>query len=383
MSANTSSILLANGNLCRWNGKCETIKPTVWIESVSAIASFFNKKVVLTHDCRLLAGTEAWDNVTDITSDVRIRLGKNYEEAVTEIHMYKSLLVVVAGNRICIISLKHGEKRVSCRGSKLHKFEHGINLVRFGKYHGFIRTNDNCLYITESEKTYESLYSRACAEIVPIDFVDAHNIRDIICGPRYSLFIMDDDSIRTHGLTNVSMTEQHTGIGQLELCQTDHVIKVVPCAEYVFYITEDGRCYYNYTLHIRRPFGEDRCPVLLKSLAGLAVENVFMTRLIAIVKYDTNKLCLLSQSGITNLYYVRGTKAPTPLPFFDDKDITNIMCTCSKVYFTTTEGHVYQACEDTFEHTLTAERIEFFDENPVAVDNPAPRIPSGRSCLDD
>lgn len=365
----------------------EIISPKIWIESVSASTLYFEGEIALMQDGRILAGIITHDGVTDITSGVYSRLGKDLEDAVSEIYMYKCLLVVRAGNRVCIINVRCRQKGAVCVESRLHVFPCGINFIRFGTFHGFIRTDDGCLYMTDITRDLGPPNFQLRTNLELVDIADAYNIRDIICGLNYSLLIMDDDTVRAQGTANVSSSGKHEGIRQLELCQTEHIVNVIWRNAYVFYITVQGSCYYSYVLgHLRRNSYKDPCPVLFQSLSGLFVENVFITHRNVIVQYsDTNiagqsKLCLLS---IDASGYINGTETPIPLPFFDDKRIINVAHMYYYVYFTTTEGFVYKARDDRLAHTLIAERIEFFDDNPVAVESTGLRLASTRSCLDD
>ena len=383
------SALLADGSLYKWtDGDREPISPKICVESVAMVASYLDTQIILTHSNQVLYSKLSDNKIIHITWLIERRLGDNLTEPITEIYMYKRLLVARAGNRICIIHLTpptHSRPRGI--PSKLHVFPGGIDLISFGCHHGFIKTSDGLLYVTDGEdcSTFNSQMN-----IEPIDITDPHNIRDIVSGPLYSLFIMNDSSVQAYRRANTSKTgDISKGIQPLELCQTENIAKVIPRDVNIFYITTEGACYYHDVLsQIKHRSGIKHFPVQLKSLIGLDVENVFDTNASFIVQNDAGKLCLLPKEQTDHgldmdLEHVYGTKAPVPLPFFDDKSIVDITQAHSCIYFTTSEGHVYQARSDRFIEELTAERIEFFDENPVAVNMPAPRLASGRSCLDD
>lgn len=399
----TASILLANGSLCRWiDRNDQTIRPVSHAKSVSASGLYVNMQAALTHDGRVLVGNINHETMTDVTKDIYDRLGGDLGEPISEIYVYKWVILVRAGNRVCIAYMEY-EQPAWCRNSKLYTFPCGINLIRFGDTHGFIRTNDNCLYLTDGAAVFnDSMHLTSSMTLEPIDITDAQDISDIIYGPCYSLFVMNDDSVRVHGWANIRRGGKLEGILPLELCQTESIVKVISRGVYIFYITAGGNCYYNYILsQLRRRPGEECYPVQIRALAGLVVKNVFVTSSCTIVQHDGYRLCVLPQEAtergpamdlryiwgtreaVIDLEYVQGTKTPIPLPFFDDKGIVDITQAYHRIYFTTSEGHVYQARSDRFVQELIAERVEFFDENPVAVERSAPRLASTRSCLDD
>lgn len=386
------SSLLADGSLCRWSDGQESITPTIYFRSVSAVASFFNTDIVLMQNGSIIMSALIGDQATDITAEIYKRLGGGTRDLVSEIYMYKGILAARAGNCVCTVN----PRRIQdiCLDSKLHTFSRGISLTRFGKNHGFVRTNDGCLYLTEGERAYDSIYgSFGYMDLVQIAFADAHNIRDIICGQLYSLFIMENDSIYVQGRPCADDMGQQIGIQPLELCRTEHIVNVIAHNEYVFYITAEGICYASYisgrTKCIKS--NESKYPVLdkhfaslLKPLAGLFVEDVFVAHRSFIIRHDGGSLCLLPKRPV--LYDIGSAYddvTAIPLPFFDDKHIVGITSVYRRIYFTTAEGLVYQSGRRTFVENRTAEKVEFFDEHPVAVKSTQPRIASGRSCLDD
>lgn len=393
----TTTALLANGSVCRWEDDERPFNPRMWANSVSTVSVGYNIQAALTHGSRVIVGTMLGHAVTDITEQVYERLGKDLVGPITEIHTYKEVLAVTSRDRVVIINMEHNDKGSWCTDSKLYVFPCGIDMIWFGEHHGFIRTNDNCLYLTEGDLAYNGLYTKTtCLKLEQIDF-DAKSINNIICGPRYSVFIMDDTSIRTHGWASAGFSVNchwaREDFIPLELKPKGHIIKVVSCKPYVFYISVEGLCYYKCSHIIEKTQeSEEHSPFLLKSLAGLVVNNVFSIRGFFIIQHDGNRMCMLKAiygryTGVLvwvmDMDYVHGLKTPNPLLHFGDQHIVSVLQAHSLAYFITSEGHAYRGKTEMPSHTLTIERLEFFDRHPVAVESNRQRIASTRSCLDD
>lgn len=358
--------------------------------------------MALTTDGRLVAGCVKSDRLDDITQAIRGRLREQTNEPFTSIHVYKGTLVATAGAQVCLILIKvfgyNNKYEVFGAESSCYTFPSGQGEVFFGAHHGFLKSQSNlCLVGSGSVDICKYLLgNEADRNLVSVRF-DAKTVSKIICGRLFSLFIMNDSSVKAHGFTNLGLIQKPDTVAfhTVVFPETDivSVSKIVTKGSSVLYLTTDGACYYGDVENLTE--NTVRKPVLLKDLAGRYVENAFIIEDLVIVQYreaDKSKLCLLRtiphdrlnqivpnvQSVIIDPAYKDGTVSPTELPFFDGKHITSVMRTEERVYLTTGEGLVYHTTIDTIESDPESE--PFFVENPVAVESNS-QNGSASSCL--
>lgn len=398
LQGNNALTTLPNGLTVRHGGT----KPISNTESVIAIKTCPRRKIVLmlTHDHHILLESEASRGLVDITSLVHMLLNvpkADAEYSIKELRVAGETAVARSEHRICAIIITGYAASNGKLVADTHTYSLQSPITKFGCCYGrgYVVTEDNKLSMIGNDVYYEDNTMRNSPHIsspIEIDFANVAGIREIICGYVFGLLLMNDGSVYARGLGPRTGEVCNKPFSQVLFPYSDSITKIVTDGTKIIYITLEGTCYYT---DIRvRPYpgaSDSLClhPSPLQSLYGRFVTGAFILDHFIVFQYDTDKLCLMylytqaypveSQLAFS---YQTGAMSPIDIPFYDDKGIVSIVQADGFVYFTTSEGYVYQT-ESGFihcDHSMV--RVPFFDENPVAVSDAASTIPSALSVLD-
>lgn len=380
--------LLADTRVCGWYASFQGAEPVIMVDSAIIVKACHRTEfcVVLTHDGRILARTRPGSHLVDITSSLPDGLGQELLDDGTEIHVFTYTITIKTRCRVCFLDARppnYGvykeDEHINVVRAGSYTFPSGINLAGFGSGHGFVRTNDNYLYIIDSD----SSHSKGCQLV---DIADPEHIREIITDTWYTLLIMKDGTARTCGLfDNRSWFLRTSGsFVKIEFPDEVSVAKIINRKPQIFFITTEGQCYY---VNADAPGLK---PVLIGALVGYYVEDVFIAGRHVIVLHDGCKVCLLNLiSSITETCTANmidpnemsGEKLPEPLLFCNDKGIISVQHVGVWIYFTTSEGHVYYHRSWTLTCDSHLREIPFFTDNPIMVESRAARIGSAANTL--
>ena len=273
-------------------------------------------------------------------------------------------------------------------------FPEPFELLDQSGYYGLARTQSNRLYcIPGYVKNCESEY--ITREPIEILFHDVIGIRMTICELMFTLLLMDDGRVYAHGFTSLVQADsepRNITFEQVQFPEGTYITKIVSEWGLILYVTLEGLCYYSKPKEFRGSFcpgKQYQRPVLLQSLLGRVINDIFVFMFCVVAQYDGHKLCmpqaLLTPACDKPKRYVdpADTLPPIDLPFFDDKDIVTIKETFCSIHLVSCDGRVYRS-EGTHLSPDGVSELIFFRDNPVAVtiDSISPMIPSALSVLD-
>ena len=401
---------LANDQICTWRGNIKPITPSAHEHTFAmlVVCSTTDILVGLTHDGSVLAGRPCDDALVDITAMIYKALGID-NCAIEEIHAYGDYIIVRAGRYVGNIQIyaKFEDRWIqsgfALANIAVYKLEYDIDLISFNESHGFIRTVDGTLYSTGSNSyceggvPFEGNFGRGLCKV---DIPYAQDISKIICGNSFTVLLMMDGSVRAcgsghgdfeRGYGDIEQRYAHIPFKPVEFSGDVCVAKVITDGYLVFYVTIKGLCYVADTTNRWRPLeptrhilGQDAFraqneklnpilrglrPILMHTLKGYSIENVFLLKNTIIVQHDGGKLAWIRDSN----------KEPIPLPFFDDEFIVSVNWSDEHIYFITIKGHMYNSGTDINQDQIVM--IPFFTDNPIMVEHSTNHIRSAASDL--
>lgn len=264
------------------------------------------------------------------------------------------------------------------------RFSEGLNIVSYSGSHGFVRTCENKLY-SFGRNTYGQCGVPPLTEPVnalfAVELEQIATVSKIVCGPTYTLIIMDSGKVWACGLYhgngplhgNYQFTEET--FNQVELPAGEQVIDIVIGSAFVFYITASGLCYYTRPCMVQRfnhPYCEEKClnPKSLDFLSDF-VENVFVLDGAIVFQYGNSQLCLvhldhdeLNGKIIDHQYFTKEIE-PIELTFFNNTTVTQVKQLGPHIYFVTDTGLVFYLEYSRNMDGTQIEEIAFFRNSPV------------------
>lgn len=400
---------LEKGGACWWKDRALVRQmDTTSIEpfTMAAVCSQRSMILLLTERHRLQAGVEVDRGLEDVTWLVSWALKIEHEDvgkAVEGLYVSNDNFAVRTAYKVAHISITDiDDDGAPEYRREAYSFPSVINLMGYSHGKGIVRTNDNKLYFMGRELWYDGTVC-ACTrqyDSTEIPFDDVAGIREIVCGRVYTLLLMHGGRVYSRGLAyrpdgRIGMDEPFV---RLTFPDNACISKIVSNGTKIIYITLEGQCYYTDTEDKPHPgLALNKCltPSLLQSLTGRFVTNAFITKQEIVIQDDSNRLCLLRMQPRPNMPrywpgsavvidpgYIDGTVQPDDLPYFDDKDIDNVIQASRSVYLTGADGRVYQSTR-TKATDWSSKEIEFFKWNPVAVmtESRTTMIPSALSVL--
>ena len=420
--------LLEDGRICQWSDKGTDIHPE--IEDTDAVSELIvcprtGSRLVVTQNNRIFISLFEDKKLRDITDLICEVLGRDANEII-EVHIDTHIILARTENSMCIMTahvsagafpsdhLVCAEVKRTGFDSIFKTFTSSINLVSFGCGHGFVRTDDDCLYSFGSNAYCElgiPYTDTSDVEFRPVCIDRVACISQIICGFCCTLLLMECGSVHASGLGYGNQLHRFTGEPFTRILFPDgtRIARVVVTQRLAFFITTDGLCYYidsdtQPTIADGRPR-----PILLRALQGYFVENVFNPHRHIAVQYGEHScsharrgVCLLSMieqdseilyegtavEGTAVMHrrvvidpaYHDGSAQPVCIPFFDGKNIVSVAAIWNRTYFTTDDGRAYS---NLTMHTPEPQidSIPFFDDNPIAIKSSAMRIRSAASMI--
>lgn len=400
--------LLADGRACYWNYLVAKIVPKIINDNpitMLKVCPYTDVLLALTYDGQVLIGSLTEDKLIDITNTIYESLEKDLDCVIDEIHIDGNFIIVRIENsvmhaRISWSSRSSGLPRYSLTNISVNKFEHSIDLVSFGRNHGFVRTggedgldSEARLHSTGITAYYQrdihiEDHGGRCIQKVVIP--NTQDISKIICGNEYTLLLMNDGSVSACGLNHGNLGWHIRGpFASVQFPERTQVTKIIHNGLQIFYITNEGLCYHTSTNNrCTLPGAVSYClqPTLLRSLDNYFVDNIFILKCgFIIIQHSSGKLCWLLVVGplsrtCTNGSYTPSEEKPKALPFFDDKCIIVVSYVLDKIYFTTDGGNVY-CCDQNLALEPQIKSIPFFNDNPIAVECNAARIRSAANTV--
>ena len=365
--------MLADGAVCLINETASIIHTIN--EKVAAIKScpHSDQAVMRTVDNRFINCLNDGKS-KDITSAIDDSLSP-YREDLADI---RDLIVSTDGiairttKNLTYINLEKNQTMRYAFGSE-------ISMASFGKGRGFARVDDQ-LWVLATEKT-----NRARKANLP----DAHDIKDIVCGPHYTIIQMHDGRIRAHiNAYSDPATDADDIYESVVFPEDEFIVKIVPGRDSVVYIGLKGTCYYSDVKERHTHSLLNPRPIL--ALKDYCVEDVSITKLAIMVIHDGGRVCMLSmvsESCFNGFYwleyhldeYYLDWKKPLHLDHFDHKPIVSITPASEhvnpdseRIFFVADDGSVYNGKIEggnrvgSRTHIETVTRIPFFDTRPVA-----------------
>ena len=406
---------LADGSVCWWSGSLVD-KPTIKAHAALTVKACRETglHVILTHDGRVLVGMNLEHELTDITNSVPVEVSKELLECSTMIHVFRYTITLKTQYDVAFlnVTLSNNTEVFTVTSSTLYTFPCGINLADFGYGHGFVRTpsslcpdsryhplfdrsapsslltSDNCLYLVDGDCSRNGKGCRL------VDIADPENIQEIIPGCGYTLLFMKDGTVRTCGLfgSRCWWPCADRPFEQIEFPEEVLVAKVINIMPHIFFITTEGLCYY-----INAGMRDSKVS-LIEALAGLHIENMFVTKWYIIAQHSKSNISNISMLTYLNAVFstdasfivknihpkhINGEQASIPLPFFDGKSIVTVQQIGDWLYLTTNEGNVYHCISWSLGHKSKPKASQFFVDRPVMIECDTARIGSAASVLDD
>lgn len=394
---------LVDGDVCLFEDDPPGLSPRPYHQEsvITALACQHGGiQVVRTYDHHFLVSRSPAGKRTDITDMIRDAFDTEPSSIADEIFACKKYVVVRTSRVLCMIGFdsKTGAFVIA---QKL-ELESDIDLVSFDWGHGFVRTIDGTLRSFGKLNHYNTrgfdLSMRSASfSVCTVAFSDTAHIAKIVCGPSCSLILMNDGKVYGEGKGHESPFVDWSRRGFCPVIFPDHVciIKIAINCNNIIYTSSDGSCYYGTTTGAGG-ISEDKClhPVLVETLSGYFVENVFVLDECVIVQYDGSKLCVLPMRQghdrcYDTWYYLHYScllaREPIPISFFDDKNVIKVVQLKHRIGFVTEEGGMYESVfESYYSSKLTVDslninEVPFFENNPIAVQSPMQKIPSALS----
>ena len=447
--------LLADGHTCELNGSANPEIKGPGAVSELIVCPRTGKRIIITQDGRIYVDLFASDSLEDITDTVCSTLGKGMDDII-KVCIDDRTIVAHTENCIVIIKILTSEPaydpyRPTVRDPNLKHCITGfepavypltslINMVSIGYDHGFVRTDDGCLYSfgcnTYCERGVPRSDDNEGLQRVDIDY--ANRIHEIICGDYHTLLLMDDKTVRACGSeygngkhwrstfrSAFVTTRPYEPFTHVSFPEGIQITQIVAYDTLALYITDTGLCYLIDSHDYRDVHnGHNLRPVQLKALEGYVVSNVFILGNHIAVQYGSkriadqsasctgkqtadqsasctgkSKICLLCMTmiyewadigligrmGIGNLRidttHADDAELLIHLPFLDDKAIISAVQVSNHAYFTADDGSVYHSIIDPDTREPLIESVPFFDCYPIATHNRTQKIRSAASMI--
>ena len=350
------------------------------MNSVIAIrsCSISGAYAIQTHDHRFFADVYPYHSLTEITHTVRDTLGRDVGESLN-MDISGRTVAIWSAYRICTIRLEVNDKtdRITGLTSAYCNLQHRINLIRCGINLIIIRTDDNVIYSLDYRlsKSHDGQIRMG-----PINIPNSQDVCDIIQASICLLFVMSDGSVQKCIVMYDRIDDEttYTNLSTLRFPEGVCIAKVVFGRIHTFFITTEGNCYYS------KWVGQNDCePILIESLLGCVVTDIFVTSHGAIMLHDANQLCFLETKYLpvpSNTAKV-STAIPVVIcaPRLDlDESIKAVIGSNIHTYIVTDWGRVH--CNSRIYEPNTVP-IQFFDNNPIMIEALSFLIKSARSCI--
>lgn len=333
------------------------------------VNSYTGEYVMLTVDRRVIVGSTI-DDKLDITSMLNDCI-KGCTSRINDLHLMGKYVFVVSGKHVCILLL--GDNKASIVFT--HKFKYCINLSTIC-YHGFlIQTDNRDLWVA-------ALNLLVNWNLIKIELVNTADRSLVLSTPAQPVvkiaynktcvfLIMADGSVRGR-----SSQRDWTNQGYFDLIEFPEatvVTKIIAFDDYVFCITSEGICWFINCKDLLTDTRElNTKPSIKRVPVDSFIEDMYDLRGYAVIQCVRKLYEFVLSSGQMRV---------THTPFFDDKDVVDIVQIGIVIYFTTAEGLVYY--QWTGDRTKLYTLVPFFENNRVAVMGPAAGIRSTRSTLND
>lgn len=357
-------------------------------------------QLVRTHEHRFLISQSPAGKQTDITDMISSAIDTELSSIADELFACNKYVVVRTSRVLCMIGFD-SKTGLYAIAQKL-ELESDIDLVSFDWGHGFVRTIDGTLRAFGRLNHYNTRgndisMGSVLFSIRTVVFSNTASITKIVCGPSCSLILMNDGKVYGEGKGHESPFVDWSRRGFCPVIFPDHVciIKIAINCNNIIYTSSDGSCYYGTTTGAGG-ISEDKClrPVLVETLSGYFVEDVWVLDECVIVQYDGSKLCVLPMRRghdrcYDSWYYLHYScllaRDPIPISFFDDMNVINIVQLKHRIAFVTEERSVYESMSVPYYSnkltidSLNINAVPFFENNPIAVQSPIQKIPSALS----
>lgn len=375
---------LTDGSFCQVTDDRSVVHPTL-VTNISAARACQREglKMIRTHDHRFLV-SELFEQ-RDITSILSYNLGVGPERISDQFFVDNQLIIVRTNTTIGLISIKDPNHPDSYHSlAELFALFSDIDLVSFEWGHGFVRTRDGSLCSFGKLKHYNPVgdaYDCFSSSVLPVIFPDAGSINEIVCGPSYSLFLMQDGRVYAQGSGHIPSREPDADITfrQVSFPKDVLISKIVTTCNNIFYITSSGLCYYANTEKWTSSCSDQSLyPQLLNALANHFVEDAFALEECIAIRHDEGRLSLLPLKkryrwgDFASVWrslakaYVCGTKQPQHMPFFDDKGIAVVIQLKYHTCFVTDAGQMYECVIGPNTDSLVVTEVPFFRYRPVS-----------------
>lgn len=411
--------LLADGTVCQCAGYYDPIHPRrTAAKGIATIAGLVdrNELVALTCDGLFSRYTLDSDTLEDITDYVCNILEKPLDEIVREILVAPGAFAVRTDYIVGIV--RYSYARITddtwydepVKTVTRYTFQHRVNLVSIGVTYGLIRTDGGCLYFV-GEPPFLRVRSNEDRDPTLIVFPGSESVCEIICERNYVLLLLLDGRVYAGGHRH-GRNESECWFNEVQFGKQVSIMKIVTHMGYTFYIADDGSHYY---VNAREPMHQDHTrppsrtletlvnnrglhPHPIKALQGYCVENAFILNQFIVIIHNTDRVCIIPilhrddpETGAADPMTYKELTV-THLIFPGAVPVISVTDHHNQIYFTAATGQVYcGAITDRMYDWLIARtfdsagirRIEFFDENPVAVSPTARMIASTASMLND
>lgn len=366
--------------------------------------------VARTQTGRFLFVHDRLTSKSDITADIEAALSASIDE-IEDFGVDAMMVVAQTKRKVCTINFcfKSHKTVLKNQGSAVFETKSDIDLFSFGYGHGFIRTSEGLHSIGDIALYCPNEYRFQEHRMQHVEFDEVANIKEIVCGPAYALFLMIDGRVFAQGYGHGS---EHTPTSSSPIIQVkfrhigniegDLISKIVVRDTFIFYISTNGTCYHTCT-QLRSGSRPNPClhPRFLVPELDFFVENVIILDDYVILQREivsttgleggsplVGNVRMLDASGIGPDHYILNflmyqshmyTFYPTT--FFDDKPIVSVVQLKYHAIFITESGHAYQKPHDSDGDT-DMQLIPCFSTGNIAVPAPTQAIRSAQSMLD-
>ena len=326
---------------------------------------------VLMHDGQILVSAGPEGELRDITHHITDLLKG---QAMYDIYTIESALIIRTPDHIVLINLALDGTVINkdCR-----QLPSAINLISFGQRYGLVRTIDNRL-LQIADKDGEQLVLIE-PKVIWEDFDHTSIISEIHCSHKWITLMLADGSVHIYRFhTSPDTFAFTTKVASIKGTGITGIVNATFDALYTLYLTTSGKCYYYFNDWMLD--GHIPTPILVGSLSKTVIVKAYWVCQSSsfLVQDVDGKLSLLQFAPNRDRHGRIGEEEVVPITFFDDKDIVSVHESGCCTLFVSRGGQVYREY-NIWSYGLNVTRYEFFDANPVAVDDSAYRIKSAGS----
>ena len=330
---------------------------------------------MLTTDGRVIASSNI-DGKLDVTSVLNDCVGCNVD-TIRDLHVNDEYVFVTYSKHICVLLLRDNRASIVFT----HEFKYDINLTAGCCSALITRTDHDSLWLVGLNEfnmwSTVELGHTATGQL-PSFCEYAKGIIETVCNIDCAFLIMDDGTVRV-GYTKLRNQGQPLQFGSIvfpliEFPQQATVTKIIAFGDFAFCITSEGTCWSVKCDDLRKGPCASRGikPSMQRIPLDFFIEDMFRLPGSAIIKC-TDKLY---RFGMTSYEMI-----VTPVPFFDDKDVVDVIQISMRTYFLMDDGLVYYQMIGVKDGPI--ELVPLFENNRVAVNTGAVSIRSTRSTLND